>query len=289
MKRNIFLILMLLLLILGLVGCGGESQNESNEGTESSEETETNGFSVYNDIVNADYRGIDIEKVFRNPEENKDKTFTIVGKVIESNTDDDNKQHIIFEILTDMYIDGELHEDAPKAEIIYDVEGFGGERMVKDDTIGMTCTFINIKNNDKYGDLPVFNANATYGVDLYLATMSLVDYLDSTGISFEELGLNHIYYEDVKKDEKICKALKKVVAEEQGEQAYADYGMEEEEFNDQIIANSVVFSSESGTYWVVMSNMNGHYDELYIYTGKEEDGKINLEYKSYASTQEMEL
>lgn len=286
MKKKMLILLIVIIGLFSFIGCSKSNVSENSQTGEKVEQEEEE-FDLYGGIIDADYRGIDMDKVFRDPEDCKNKTFTFVGKVLESNTDDKNIQHVIFEIQTDMYIWGESHEEMDKAELTYDVNSFDGERIVKDDEIFITGKFLEIKNNDEYGDLPVFDVIARGGVQYYISTMALMDYLDSTGIDLK--SMNFKFVEDIKAQESLYEAIKDVIDENFGNDGYENSGMSKDEYYDMAISNATVFSSESGVYWVIMSNMNGHYDELYIYTGKDEDGSLKLEYKSYASTQEMEL
>ncbi len=259
------------IVIGGLVGCsnGEETKVQDTEVKSAQEQNventnqESNEFNIYEDIINSEYRGSDIDSAFRNPSTYTGKKFTFSGTVLDSQTSDDGIQVVTVELDTaDWFIYEDVYEDGTIVKLEYDVEAFGGERLVKDDRLAVCAEFKDIKNDSKHGDIAEFDVLAKTNIVDYLSSLAVTEYFNSVGVDIKSMGLKTETFTTYEEFEKIV-----------GKNTAEIYGYD--------VDSTSVFSTESGIYWLAMYTIieTGDYG-IELYTGKKgDDGEINFEYK----------
>lgn len=284
LKRNkLQLILSTVLLIGGLTGCNKvedvqskdteiKSSQEQSIQTES-EEVKKDDFDIYENIISSEYRSTDIESAFRNPSKYVDNKFTFSGTVLESNTSEDGLQILTVELDTsDLFIYGETYEDGTIVKLEYDIDAFGGERLVKDDRLAVCAQFKEINNDSKHGDIAKFEVLATTNIMDYLSSLALTDYFKSIGVDIKNIGLKAEEFTNYDEFEKIV-----------GTDSAYYYGYD--------VEATSVFSTDSGVYWLAIYTYLETEDYgIQLYSGeKDEKGNIDFEYKgeSYLDSYEF--
>lgn len=282
-KLRLQVILTTLIVMVSLMGCGKEDETkikdtevnanqlqetvstdqENEQETESTDqENEQDEFDVYQHIINVEYRGSDINSAFRNPSSYAGKKFTFSGTVIDSQTSDEGIQTVIVELDTlSLLASGEAYELGTIIKLDYDIAGFGGQRLVKDDRIAVCAEFKDIKNDSQYGDIAEFEALAVSGVVDYLSSLALNHYFKSIGVDIKNIGLYLEEFNDYKE-------LGEII----GVNTALYYGE---------MGGTSVFSTESDVYWLASYEWleTGEYG-IQLFSGeKDEYGDVIFNYK----------
>lgn len=273
--KNLKIISCILLTTISLSGCSKtinntELENEKtkqeqveSEQNKDNEQDNSNDFNIYDHIINNEYRGTDIELAFRNPVEYKGKKFTFCGTVLKSNTSEDGIQTLTVELDTaDSFIYGNL-EGGKIVKLLYNIDDFGGERLVEDDRLAVSAEFNYIKNDTEYGDIGEFNVFARTSTMDYLSALALDNYFKSIGVDTKTIGLESEQFTNYEEFEKIV-----------GEDTANSYFG----YDTNIVS---VFSTNSGVYWLTYFTTleTGDYG-LELYSGeKDEKGNIDFTYK----------
>lgn len=276
--KNVKIISCILLTTISLSGCSKtinntelENQKTNQEQVESeqnkdNEEDNSNNFNIYDHVINIEHRGADIELAFRNPKEYKGKKFTFCGTVLKSNTSEDGIQTLKVKLDTaDTFINGNL-EDGKIVKLLYNIDDFGGERLVEDDRLSVSAEFNDIKNDTEYGDIAEFNVFARTSTMDYLSALALDNYFKSIGVDTKTIGLECEQFTNYEEFEKI-------VGEDT---ANSEFG-----YDTNLVS---VFSTNSGVYWLAFYNTSesGDYG-LELYSGeKDEKGNIGFTYKEHS-------
>lgn len=262
-----------------------ESMDSNNNENVEDEEGEKEEFSIYKNIIENEYRGKDIREAFRNPAIYTDKDFTFSGTVLKSNTSDDGIQLITMELDTENVFEyGENYEQGTIVKIRYDINAFGGERLVEKDRLAVSAKFKEIKNDDEYGDIAEFDALAKVSVTGYLSSLALRDYFKSIGIDIKSADLK---LENFKNEEELAEMIGLFSA------SYVE------------LEKVAIYSTNSDIYWQAQCiygydiDTDGYgYDSSGIYIGvpsillysgeKNSDGDIYFEYKGSVSIDLLE-
>lgn len=282
-KIRLQVILTTLIVMVSLMGCSKEDETkikdtevnanqvqeteptnqESEQGTESTnQENEQDEFDVYEHLINIEYRGADINSAFRNPSSYTGEKFTFSGTVLDSQTSDDGIQTVIVELDTLSLLEyGEAYEEGTIIKLDYDIAGFGGQRLVKDDRLAICAEFKDIKNDSQYGDIAEFEALAVSGIIDYLSSLALNQYFKSIGVDIKNIGLHLEEFNDYEE-------LGEII----GVNTALYYGE---------MGTSSVFSTESGVYWLASYEWleTGEYG-IQLFSGeKDKDGEVIFNYK----------
>lgn len=275
--KNLKILSCILLTTISLSGCSKtinntelENQKTNQEQVESeqnkdNEQANSNNFNIYDHIISNEYRGTDIQLAFRNPGEYKGKKFTFCGTVLKSNTSEDGIQVLTVELDTvDSYKYG-IIEDGKIVKLLYDIDSFGGERLVEDDKLAVSAEFNDIKNDTEYGDIGEFNVLAKTDTIDYLCALALDNYFKSIGVDTKTIGLDSKQFTNYEEFEKI-------VGEDTANSHFA-YDL----------STVSVFSTNSDVYWLVLWTYIDSIEDygLQLYSGeKDEKGNIDFTYKA---------
>lgn len=262
-----------------------ESVDSNNDEDVENEDVEKEEFSIYKNIIDNEYRGKDIKEAFRNPSIYIDKDFTFLGTVLKSNTSEDGIQLITMELDTASVFEyGENYEQGTIVKIRYDINAFGGERLVEKDRLAVSAKFKEIKNDEEYGDIAEFEALAKVSVTGYLSSLALRDYFKSIGIDIKSLDLR---LENFKNEEELAQIIGLFSA------IYVE------------LEKVAIYSTNSNIYWQAECiygydiDTDGYgYDSSGIYIGvpsillysgeKNSDGDIYFQYKGSISIESLE-
>lgn len=310
-KKILQLIMSMLLIVVTLNGCSkGESSqkadteikpsnnevanienidNDDNEAVENLQENKQSEgvkeFSIYENIIDNEYRGNDVREAFRNPSIYIDKDFTFSGTILKSNTSEDGIQLITMELDSESVFEyGENYEQGTIVKIRYDINAFAGERLVEKDRLAVSAKFKEIKNDEEYGDIAEFDALAKVDVTGYLSSLALRDYFKSIGIDIKSVDLK---LESFKNEEELSRLVGLYSA------SYID------------LEKVSIYSTNSDIYWKAECvygydiDTDGYgYDSSGIYIGvpsillysgeKNEEGDIYFGYKGSVSIESID-
>lgn len=272
-RKKLQVIFSTVIVMGGLVGCSKGEETKVQDTEVKSAQTqnvetknqESDEFNIYENIIKIEYRGSDIDSAFRNPSSYTGKKFTFSGTILETQTLDDGIQVATVELDTaDYFIYGDMYEDSTIVKLKYDVEAFGGERLVKDDRIAVCAEFKDIKNDSKYGDIAEFDVLSKTSIIDYLSSLALTEYFKSVGVDIKGMGLKTEKFTTYKEFEKVV-----------GKDTAKDYGYDVESIS--------VFSTDSGIYWLaIYTTSEAGECGIQLYSGeKDDDGEIDFEHKEY--------
>lgn len=266
-----------------LVGCNGnEGENKKQSSVEKNlkENNEENSkekikaeseFNIYDDIIALEFRGVNLPEVIRNPDKFKEKNFSVLGNVISSKTTTNGIQEVVLEIIdSETAIQTESTPKRSNVKLNYNPKYFDGNRLVENDCMAFGVTLKGLETSEDYGDLLVFDVNASVDAMSYLSAMAIDKNFKDMGLDSKDMELkilNPNNYEGVMSDEEVG--------------MYNGSGQQ-----------VTVLTSKNGVYWLATVFEDSEYgsSEISISTGKKDDREeVFFEHKADVQLYEMKF
>lgn len=292
LKKRGLLLFLSVIIGISLIGCNkeeeknSESKSENEIKTEQSVEEIEESTELYEDVAYCENRGKDIYNAIKKPTDYKGKKFTLQGVVESTKTSDDGVQEVLVNIITDTY----LYESEDGSDIWiklnYNPDDFSGERLVEGDEIGVVAKFIDIINDEKHGDIALFDASKKMNNFDYVSIIALEEHFKSLGASTKDMGLHVVG--KVNGNEELETIVQKADYDVNGMTDFP-FELDEDINEDEELSNIKLFSTEKGIYWIVIPTINNINDMVLYSAEKNDEGDIEVEYKGDIILNDIEL